>query len=88
MEPSARAFAAVRKLAREALQDGWLEPCVDGLPVGKAGDVLTAHRAAWNRPTTGNGCTADGSANCRPARAAIRPDNCETRYHCLYEPTS
>ena len=87
MEPSARAFAAVRKLTRQALQDGWLEPCVDGLPVGTAGDVLTAHRAAWEQTDHWErlyGRRISEIVDQQERR--LGPMNCETRYHCLYEP--
>ena len=75
MEPSARAFAAVRKLTRQALQDGWLEPCVDGLPVGTAGDVAhgTPGGMGTDRPL-GTAVRQTDQRDCRPARAAIRPD--------------
>jgi len=50
IQPSQRAYAAVRKLARNAAKnDNWLQPELDGIDEGDPGDIGTAHRESWQQ---------------------------------------
>ena len=49
IEPSGRAYEAVRKLARHAAKhDGWMQPELDDLG-GDHGDIGSEHRSSWEQ---------------------------------------
>lgn len=53
IEPSQRAFEAVRRLAREAFRtDGWMTPVVEDLmdeDTDDIGQLVTEHRSQWEQ---------------------------------------
>lgn len=95
IEPSQRAFEAVRRLAREAFRtDGWMTPVVEDLmdeDTDDIGDLVMTHRSQWEQTCQFEllwGARISEIVDQQEARferldLAVR---WEDRYYGLYEP--
>ena len=96
IEPSQRAFEAVKRLARKAVrEDGWLQPCVEDHDVANTddiGEIALNHRAGWQETTNWEltwGRQISLIVDQQERRFLPRGDlsiGSETRYYALYEP--
>ena len=96
IEPSQRAFEAVKRLARKAArEDGWLQPSVEEHDIADTddiGEIALNHRVGWQETTNWEltwGRQISLIVDQQEQRFLPRGDlslGSETRYYALYEP--